>query len=225
DFQMLSDKAQLTSGRIVLNFKGYKGDSVLDKVYEANDTIERVKTDGEQVEREEFLGILTYLHSLRDKNASDALQDIFFTDNKSFVKGERFGVRMDYSIPLNFGINEDASDTMVALLSSSEEEHFYMLLEGNTLYFVVGDDFYRVDDVNTIIMDVNEVFNMFKEDVTLPLSKAELVSYVRLAIIFTEDDEDILITVADGVGKIKSDSESNENGDNASDGEFSVPEG
>ncbi|MBX9158283.1 hypothetical protein [Bacillus cereus] len=224
DFQMLEDKAQVTSGRIVLNFKGYEGDSVLDKVNEAKETIDRVKEDGEQVVRAEFLDVLSYLHSLRDKNASDDLQDIYFTDNKSFVRGTRFAVRMDYSIPVNYGISSDASDTLISMLDSSDEEHFYMLLEDNTVYFVVGEDFYQVDDVNRVIRRVNDSFNEFSEDVKLPLSKTELVSYVKLAIIFTEDDEDILITVDNGVGKIKSDSESNENGDNASDGEFSVPE-
>lgn len=215
------DSLKVQSGNIQLSFNGYQGESLVEKLQEMQTQYQKVQETGVKLSRKDFVDTLSYLHGLRDKEADGDLQDVYMTTEKSFVASIRFAVRMDYSIPVSFGLDRDTSDVLMNLLSMSEEEEFYILIEGNTLHVAVGKDLYQTDSVNTTIKNVNELFQSFQADVSFPMVKSEFVRYVRLATLFTESDEDILLTVKEGQGRIQSDSDGETGG--ASSGTFSVP--
>lgn len=219
---MHAESLKVESGTIQVSFNGYQGETLLGLLHEMQGRLHKVKTEGVKLARREFVDTLTYLHGLRDKEAEGDLQDVYITPEKSFVATKRFAVRMDYSVPVGFGVNRDTSDVLMHLLGMSEEEEFHIMLEGNTLYVAVGNDLYQTNSVNTQIKKVNDLFQTFNEDVSFPMVKSEFVRFVRLATFFTESDEDILLTVREGKGSIQSDGDGGNGG--ASNGTFAVPE-
>lgn len=229
NLEFLEDQLKLVSGQVKLHFQGYQGNSMLEIVEQTGTLLDKVRSEGVEVGRKEFVEVLTYLHSLRDKDTTlNNLQDVYFTRDKAFVAGERFGVRMDYALPVEFGISVDASEILINFLGDKGEENFYFLIEekeegGQQITFVVGDSWYQVAEVTTqIFADVLNAFSSFTSEVTVPLSKYEFIKYVKLAKIFSLDDEDIIIKVDGGKGTVQSDTLGDEK--NSSKGEFTVPE-
>ncbi|MGG4362657.1 hypothetical protein ABEX45_00215 [Bacillus subtilis] len=201
------------------NLVGNAEETPMEELVELRD---EAKDKGVRVNRAEFLGALEYLHGLRDKDADlEVLQDIYFTKTKAYVMGTRFSVRLDFELPIEFNLDYDSSDVLIALLETSDSEEFVICIqEGEgTISFVVDESFYQVSGYTKYIKSVEAEFNAFKKEETVSLNRSEFARFVRLATVFLDSDGDAVIKVSGGRGVITSDSDFN---DGSSDGEFNA---
>lgn len=183
-----------------------------------HDQMAETKEKGYKLSKKKFLETLTYMHGLRNRDAEDEMmEDIYFTEKYTFIFDERYVVRLDNENPFEMVLDGNTSETLIAFLRSSTEEDFYIRQPvPGAIDFVIGDNYYGVNGLNTHLKNIEGAMGRFEAEETVKIGLGNFIRFIELATIFLDDDEeDVVCQISEGEGKILSDTE-----ENASDGTF-----
>lgn len=219
EFNQEEHTLEITDGSAKVRLRGYASD-IEEDLSEIMAQKREAHENGRKVNRSELLEVLTYLYTQLSKEDDDEVMgDIYFGSTTSYIFSELYAVQTRYTLPYELILGMESAGVLLELLKASEAEDIIIFKRGESeVDFIVGGSYYQVSGTNTLFANkVNDRFRTFGTEERLKLDVSDFRKFATLAKNFLDDDEqEIVLSVEDGVGKVTSDSAD----DNSSDGKF-----